>query len=89
MYDHPNDITIGIDNDTTSVGFTCMANGASSYIWKREAGSIPVGSKIDSNRLTLYNILPSDSGRYRCIAKNDHGTTASEYAMLTIEGSSL
>ena len=88
MYHHPNNITIGIDNDTTSVGFTCIANGASSYLWEREAGSIPAGSKgIGSNRLTLYNILPSDSGRYRCIAKNDHGTTASEYAMLTIEGS--
>ena len=84
------DKTISINNDSTSIAFTCMVNGSRSYLWERENGiNIPSNAEgINSNQLILHNILPPLSGLYRCSATNNHGTTYSRYAMLTVEGTS-
>ena len=87
MYLHPIDKFIRINNDSTSVAFVCIANGSRSYLWQRDNGDIPssaVGSS--TNNLVLYNILPPNSGHYRCVAVNKHGMTNSKYAMLNVEG---
>ena len=87
IYIHPLDKTVKVDNDSTSVTFTCMAYDVSSYFWLRENGGIPSNAVgINSNSLTLHNILPPDSGRYQCMAKNEHGSTYSNYANFTVEG---
>ena len=87
IHTHPMDRTVMINNDTTSVTFTCMANGALSYFWKRENGNISSNAKgINNSTLTLKNILPTDNDRYRCVAENEHGRSYSNYAMLTVEG---
>lgn len=81
------DITISINNDSTSVTFTCMADGASSYLWQRENGSVLSNSEgSNSSTLLLHNILPSDNGNYRCVAMNEYGMTPSNFAKLTVEG---
>ena len=78
---------VKVDNDSTSVTFTCMAYEASSYYWERETGAIPSNAVgINTNTLTLHDIRPPDSGRYRCVAENEHGPTYSNYAMLIVEG---
>ena len=88
MYLHPVDKFIRINNDSTSVAFVCIANGSRSYFWQRDGeNSIPSNAEgIKSNNLVLHNILPRDSGRYRCVAENKHGRNYSRYAMLTVEG---
>lgn len=87
IHTHPMGRTVMIDNDTTSVTFTCMANGASSYFWQRENGNISSDAEgINTSTLTLKNILPSDNGRYYCVAENEHGRSNSNYALLTVEG---
>ena len=87
IYIHPLDNTVKVDNDSTSVTFTCMAHGASSYFWERENDNIPSDAMgINTSSLTLHNVLPSYSGHYQCVAKNEHGRTYSNYAMLTVEG---
>ena len=87
IYVHPLNKTVSINNDSTSITFTCMANGPRSYSWQRDTGSIPSSAMgINSNHLMLFNILPPDSGNYRCLATNKHGTTYSKYAMLTVKG---
>ena len=64
-----------------------MAYGALSYYWLRETGDIPSNAVgINSISFTLRNILPPDSGRYQCVAENEHGETYSNYAMFTVEG---
>ena len=81
------DNTVKIDNDSTSVTFICLAYEASYYYWQRETGDIPLNAMgINSNSITLHNILPPDSGRYQCVAGNEHGKTYSNYAMFTVEG---
>ena len=90
IYWHPSNKSVRVNNDSTSVVFTCMANGALSYYWLKENGNIPSNAEgTDSNRLLLHNILPPDSGRYRCVAENDFGTRYSNYAMLIVEGTKL
>ena len=87
MYVHPMNKTIKVDNDSTSVTFVCMAYYASSYYWQRENDNIPPGAVgNNSNNLTLHNVLPPDSGRYQCVAVNEHGKTHSNYAKITVEG---
>jgi len=85
---HLEDIVIEINNDSTSVQFTCMAAGTSSYYWQREGkDTIPTNALgTQSNTLTLVNIKPTDDGEYRCVAVNEHGRKHSEYAKLTIRG---
>ena len=88
---NPLDKTVRINNDSTSVTFTCVANGASSYFWLKEIGSIPSNATATENNtgiLTLHNILPHYSGYYQCVAENEHGRTYSNYAMLTIKDTS-
>ena len=76
-----------INNETTSVSFTCLANGASSYYWRRENVSISSDAEgINSSVLTIHNLLPTDDGHYQCVAVNEHGISVSYIAVLTVEG---
>ena len=63
-----------------------MANEACSYYWQRQTIDIPSDATEINNTLTLHNILPPDSGHYRCVAVNEHGMSYSNYAMLTVKG---
>ena len=84
---HPVDETVKLQNDTTSVILTCLASGASSYLWERLNDGIQSNAEgANSNELVLVNLKPSDDGQYRCIAINEHGTNYSDYATLTIIG---
>ena len=84
---HPSSKIIEINNGSTSVTFTCKANGSSFYEWQRQSGDVPPNAEGHNlNTLTLHNILPEHSGHYRCIAENMHGKNYSKFAMLTVEG---
>jgi len=84
---HPLNKFVEINNDSTNVQFTCMAEGASSYYWQRGEHHIPSGALgIKTNKLILVSLMPSDEGQYRCVAVNGHGKNYSDYARLTING---
>ncbi|XP_065909246.1 uncharacterized protein [Dysidea avara] len=83
---HPLSKLIEVNNDSTNVQFTCMAEGASSYFWQRSDNVIPTGALgIKTNVLTLVRLVPPDAGQYRCVAVNQHGRNFTDYAILTIE----
>ena len=87
---HPMNITIDLVNDTTSVSLTCEADGASSHNWERQNGVIPSDSTgISTTTLTLVNLQPEDAGNYRCVATNDSGSIASNYATVNINGENV
>ena len=80
-------IIISLTNDTTSVLLTCEADGASSYNWEKQNGTIPFDSTgMNTTNLTLINLQPEDAGNYRCVATNASGSSESNYAHLTING---
>ena len=83
------DTTIEINNESTTVILTCIANKSSSYYWERSNGDLSNQSNImgiNSSYLVLHNVLPSHSGRYRCVAENMYGKNYSNYATLLIKG---
>ena len=87
IYVHPMDRIIEINNISTNIVLTCMAHGALSYYWLKENHTIqPNTIENMTNSLLLANIMPSDNGRYQCVAENHHGRTGSNYAKLTVKG---
>ena len=81
------DNTIGLINNSTNVSLTCEAEGATSYNWERQSGSIPSGvTGVNTNTLTIINLTPEYAGNYRCVATNDSGSSSSDYGTLTVNG---
>ena len=79
--------TVTLVNDTTIVSLTCEADGATSYNWERQSGSIPSGAtEVSTSTLTIINLTPEDAGNYRCVATNASGSSVSNYATLTVNG---
>jgi len=85
---HPVNKLVEVNNDSTNVQFTCMAEGATSYFWQRR-GRMDINSNamgITTNALTLISLTPDDNGDYRCVAENEHGRNFTNYAKLSIKG---
>ena len=86
IYGHPLNETVEINNPSTSTILTCMAHGALSYYWLKENGEIELNAVELNNNLILINLMPSDSGHYQCVAENNYGKIYSNFAKLTITG---
>jgi len=83
----PINTSLRLKNNNTNVSLTCEADGASSYYWQRQHGSIPSSATgVNTSNLTIVNLQLKDAGYYQCVAINDIGSTESEYAKLTITG---
>ena len=84
---HPMDTNIQLYSNYTNHTLTCEADGASSYNWERGNKNISSDSTgVNTNTLTLINLQPEDAGNYRCVATNASGSSFSNYADLTING---
>ena len=84
---NPKNALVNLNSNFTNVTFTCEADGASSYYWERQHGSIPSGATgVNTNNLIISNLQLKDAGYYRCVAVNGSGNTTSEYAELTLAG---
>ena len=84
---NPTNTSLSLKNNFTSVSLACEADGASSYYWRRQLGSIPSSAiGVNTNSLTIANLLLKDAGYYQCIATNGSGSTESKYAKLTLTG---
>ena len=83
----PVDKIITLLSNYTNVSLTCEADEVSSYNWEKQNGAIPSDSTgVNTNTLTLINLQPEDTGKYRCVATNIVGRSESNYAAITISG---
>ena len=81
------DTVIQLFTKFTNHTLTCEADGVSLYNWERQDDVIPSDSTgVNTNILTLINLQPRDAGNYRCVATNAGGSSFSNYASLTING---
>ncbi len=75
-----------VDQDTT-IQFICNVQNTPDPFkiqWSRQSGQpLPNGHLISGNRLTLFGVQASDSGRYQCSSSND-GAYAADDAYLEV-----
>ena len=86
--EHPEDMRI---SQGTTVTFNCQATsyGDTSYLWQRVDGGKLDPSRatgVNSNKLTIANAVPDDTGSYVCITSNKDGKTISRKADLNVQG---
>jgi len=87
---HPSSVAITVSNENECLSLTCEAEGAMTYCWERQDGSIPAGSTgQDDHTLTLVNVKPIDTGSYRCVVGNKSDKNFSDYATVTVNGQLL
>ena len=87
IYVHPSNRTVEISHTSTDIVLTCDAYKASHYQWLKDNNTIQLNTTGNvTNTLLLANILPSDSGRYQCVAINKYGEAYSDFAELIVEG---
>ena len=73
-----------------NVTLICEADGATSYNWERQSGSIPSGAiGVNTNTLTIISLQPEDDGSNRCVATNASGSSNSEYATIAVKGDDM
>jgi len=84
----PKDVKVSIESDTKCLSLTCKADGATSYYWEKQNGSIPLDTTGEnSDTITLVNLTPSHDGLYRCVACNSCNIKAySDYAHVSVTG---
>ena len=84
---NPTNTLLSLISNFTNVSFICEADGASSYYWERQDGSISASATgVNTNSLTINRLQLNDAGYYRCVATNGSGSTESKYAKLTLTG---
>ena len=83
---HPQNYTISLTNSSTNYSMSCNAIGALSYQWEKKNDNIP-SNVIGRNTktITFVNVKLDNAGFYRCVAKNDSGSSKSYYAELSID----
>ena len=85
---HPSSQVVRLSSyKNQNLSLICEADGATSYNWEAQSGSIPSGAiGVNTNTLTIINLQPEDAGNYRCVATNDCDNTYSysKYAAITI-----
>ena len=86
----PEDVTVG---QGTSVSLNCEAEsyGDTFYHWQRVDGEVDTSraSGINNKQLTIINTVPSDTGSYVCVTRNQDGETISREAIITVTGMKL
>jgi len=81
---NPKDLSVDLKSNVT---LTCEADGATSYNWERQSGSISSGAiGVNTNTLTIISIQSKDADNYRCVATNASGSSNSEYATVIAKG---
>jgi len=78
---------IVLSTNNYNLSLTCEANGATSYHWERQSGSIPSGAiGVNTANLTIINLQPEGAGNYRCVATSEAPCMQSNYTSVKFNG---
>ena len=71
-----------------NLSMKCMPDDNTfNYTWERKLDLLPSRVQgINTSSITIVNLVPKDSGEYRCVLSNSTGTIASKYFKLTAQG---
>lgn len=57
------------------------------YHWEKKNAKFHLGAQgVNSHQLIIANVIPEDSGEYRCTMSNSTGKIFSNYLLITIKG---
>jgi len=57
------------------------------YKWEKQNGDLPTRTEeTNSSHMSIINLLPEDSGEYRCVMSNSTGTVVSDFSKLIVKG---
>ena len=58
-----------------------------SYTWVKKNDGIPLRARgINSPTLTIFNVIPKDSGDYQCTLSNSTGKISSDFSTVNVTG---
>ena len=74
-------------NDT-KLSLNCIPNERDFiYTWERKDSDLPSRAEgVHAAHMTVANLIPEDSGEYRCLMSNSTGTLKSKYFKVAIQG---
>ena len=92
FYIHPQDTTVYLDDDTTTVtvNLSCAAHGSPLPVisWLKNNSKVDDDAVIRSQNISILTVEIKEETekhfRYRCVAKNSLGNTSSQEATLMI-----
>ena len=72
----------------TKLSLNCLPNEKYfDYLWEKRDGDLPSrAGGVHSSQMTVVDLMPEDSGEYRCMLSNSTGTVSSAYFSVAIQG---
>lgn len=79
---------INLDASNKTLSIDCLPyDHTVTYKWEKRNDEISSRAQgVYSSQLFIANLVPEDSGEYRCIIRNSTGTIASEFAKVVVQG---
>lgn len=83
----PSSVVQLVRNDF-NFSMSCISSILNAQVkWNKRNDVLPPHAHgVSSSNLTIYKMIPNDTGEYQCVVSNSTGTIASEYTMLTAGG---
>ena len=88
---HPRSVT-KTEGENVTLSCNATANPVPTILWTRDGSPVDtsgnstrISFSADTNQLTITNVSRTDSGEYRCVAKNSLGNDTSNVAKLDIQ----
>jgi len=77
-----------LGSNTFNLSIKCIPDEPNFYyLWERTNGNLPTRAQgTHSSHMTIFNLLPEDSGDYRCVMGNFTGRVASNFSTLVVKG---
>ena len=79
---------VHLSSNTFILSMKCIPDETNfDYVWEKRNGDLPTrAQRTHSPHMKIVNLLPEDSGDYRCVMSNFTGRIASNFSTLIVKG---